>query len=138
VWSDGGSELVFDVREFVAACPSPVPAWPARRLENVGFRSLFVLVIPWSTEQWWGNGQHAIPNTPDAMWFTDCRPSDYLSDVPGFPTIGNRWQAQCFCDFQGNSKFLGDFGSFFPRTSKKRGRNPYIHPLFQILPKSFP
>jgi hypothetical protein len=33
---------------------------------------------------------------------------------------------------------LGDFGSFFPGGSKKRDRNLYIHPLFQILSKSFP
>jgi hypothetical protein len=52
VWSDGGDGVVFGIREFVAIRPFPVPAWPARRRENIGFRTGLTVVNEVMVKQW--------------------------------------------------------------------------------------
>jgi hypothetical protein len=52
VWSDGGDGVVFNVREFIAIRFPPVPAWPARRLENIGFCTGLPVVNGAMVKQW--------------------------------------------------------------------------------------
>jgi hypothetical protein len=127
--------VVFDVRKFVAVRPSPVPAWPARWIEHPGFLSPSVLVFPWSMREWRGNGQHANPSTPDVTRLAARRASDSISVVRNSPTVGNRRRAQHSCGFQGNSKLLGGFQSFFPGASQKMEPKPIYPPPLPDTPK---
>jgi hypothetical protein len=88
-------------RESVALRNSSVPACAARRSEITELRRLSVLVILWSMRQWLGNGQLAIPDTPDAMRLAARRPTDCISDVPSSLTVANRRQSLCSCGFRG-------------------------------------